>query len=340
MKGRRILRVLARASLVLLVAFGAVLVAGWAFTFQVQETECALLTRFGRPVTSRDASGRTAAALGPGLHFRIPIVDRVYRFDRRIRYLEARPITLSTSQEKAPSVREDRDSRPGGSDHSEANVLVFHAYACWRVVDPLQFQKSMVGNYEAAARYLEGLITSQMGTVIGKSVMTDFFSLEAEDIRIDEIEAGITASVAGGAREKFGLQVLRVGFKRIVLASENLESVKARMLEERKTVAQRFRNEADEIYRRIIAEANKRASIVRAEADMKASQIVADGEAKAAEIYAAAGAKNPEFYRFYRSLTSLKRILFGLSSVVLSADAEPFKLLREAPPEVFEGTRK
>lgn len=218
--------------------------------------------------------------------------------------------------------------------------MVFHAYACWRVVDPLQFQKSMLGNYEAAERHLESLVTSRMGSVIGRSVMKDFFSLRREDIRIDEIEAGITESVASGAREKFGLEVLRVGFKRIVLAAENLSSVKTRMREERKTVAQRFRNEADELYRRIVAEANKKASIIRAEADMKASQTIADGEAKAAEIYAEAGAKNPEFYRFYRSLSSLKRILFGLSSVVLSADAEPFKLLREAPPQVFGKKRE
>lgn len=279
-----------------LFGFGGLLVLFVAFVisrqalFQVNETEQVIITQFGE-------YKRTVQE--PGLATKLPFVQTVNRFDRRI---------LSSDAPKAEYLTQDKKR------------LVADPVTRWRIADPLQFFKTVRDESGARAR-LDDLVFSELR----REVASHEF-----DVVIGTKREIIMDNVAKTAREKakeFGIEVVDVRIKRADLPQEVQMSVFQRMQAEREREAKRYRSEGEEESAKLKAETDKQRTIVLAEAQQDAEKLRGEGDATAARIYAEAYGKDSEFYAFVRSLQAYELFLGKRSTLLLPADGDLFRYL-------------
>lgn len=293
-------------------AVGALLVAVLVFSQAlviVREGESVVRTRFGRP----DATLETA-----GLYRRWPWpVHRVYRFDTRMQNLQgAFEQTLT------------RDGK---------NVIVL-LYAGWRIDDPLRFL-DRVGTPAAAERSLNNLLSNHKHAVLGRYNFSALVNVNPDQIRLEHIEQEILAASAAESLDRYGVELTHVGIRKLSLPEAITEQVFERMRAERAEAAERYRAEGAAQAIRIRAEADSLREQHLAEAEAQARLIRAEGDARAAEFYRVFE-QDPELAMFLRKLDVLEEVLGPKSTLVLSADTEPFDLLRTAPPAPRNPERK
>jgi len=277
----------------------------------VNENEDAIIVRFGKPV-------RTIQKAGWYFHLPVPI-ERVKLIDTRLQHGSIRLSETLT-----------RDKR---------NVII-PMYFAWRVAEPLKF----LNNIETPARAsgkLDSLITSMRNSVVGNN---DFNALVGTDSnRIGEMEDEILALAAKDAGEHFGVELVRLGITEIKLPKGNTESVFRRMRSERKREASTYRAEGKASSDRIKTEADTESRHLIAEARKTAEETRGKAEAEAATIYAEAHGKDVDFYRFLRSLQSLRAVVDKNTTLVLDTNSSPFNLLRteaSADPVQFVSPKK
>jgi len=292
---RNVLRIVAGLLVVFAILF-------FGITYQVREGNKAVVTRFGRPV-------KVVQEAGLGWKWPWPFEYAVI-IDSRRRVFDTRHIEMLTRDKK--------------------NVILL-SYAVWSVDDPLKFYQS-VGSVEAAEAKLDGLITNYKISVMGKYDLKALVSTEKSDLKVDQIEKEILASVEEQAKDKYGITVEQVGFKRLSLPEENVKNVFKQMRAERAQYASRYRAEGEREASKIRSETDLKAAQIRAEAKEKAAQIRGDAEAEAAKIYSEAHSLDPEFYRFVRSMESLNKLIGNQTTVVLRTDSEPFSFLKSKNP--------
>ncbi len=293
-----------------------VLVILSATTVILREHEGIVITRFGKPVRVLQESG---------LHWKMPWpIESIFRVDQRLDFLEVR-ISEALTEDKR-------------------NVIL-PVYLMWRPADPLKYLQT-VGARESAATKLDALVTSARNEVLGSYSFPELLSRDGQDLQFFAMEQQILERVKPQAAGAFGIEVVSIGFKQITLPEANTRFVFRRMTAERTQHAARFR-----------AEGKQQANEIRAKTDAEKAAIIADArqyaeeksgiaEAKAAEIYADAHSEDPEFYRFLRELQVLREVVGNNTTLVLDADAPPFRLLKDAgesrsepePPE--QGPRK
>ncbi len=286
-------------------ALGLLLLALFALT-QVMailpEGETAVLTTFEQPQRVLDR---------PGLYFRWPWpVQRLYRFDARVRVLEGTFEQTLT-----------RDGK---------NIVVM-LFAGWRVRDPLRFLER-VGGTAQAEQNLNGLISNYKNAVLGRRPFAALVNTDPAALKFDEIEGEILAAVQPEARARYGVEVEFLGIRKLALPEAITEKVFERMRAERKEAAERYR-----------AEGEGEAIAIRAEADSRRDQRLAAAEAEARRIRAAGDAAAAEFFQtfekdaelaiFLRKLEVLYETLGTNATVVVGADTPPFDLLRGARPD-------
>ena len=265
--------------------------------FIVRQGEVAVLTTFGKP---------QQALTTAGLYVRWPWpVQRVYRFDARVRCLDGAYEQTLTQDGK--------------------NLLVA-VYAGWRIRDPLLFLER-VGTEVQAEQNLDGLLRNHKTAVLGQFPFSSLVNVRTNDLRFEEIERRMLDAVRPEARERYGIDVEFLGIRKLGLPESITAKVFDRMREERKTIADGYRSEGEGEAIRIRAEADsaRDQTLARAEADAK--RLRAEGDAQAAEYYRVFE-KNPELAMFLRKLEVLEQTLKEKSTVVLSSDTEPFDLLR------------
>ena len=242
----------------------------------------------------------------PGLCSKIPFIQSVVRFEKRVLTSDTAPGEYLTLDKKRLKV--DHVSR-------------------WRIVDPLQFYKS-VHNEEGGLARLQPIVFSEMRDELARHDFSDVIFVKREEI----MEA-----VATSARERvkeLGIELIDVRIKRADLPSEVQESVFARMRAERERKAKMYRAEGEEEAFKIRARADKQKTIILAEAYEESQKIKGAGDAEATRIYAEAFEKDPEFYDFLRSLEAYEKFLVGKTTLVLGSDSELFKYLDSSkPPE-------
>ncbi len=273
------------------------LILFFAITYQVREGQRALVLRFGKAVTVVDEAG---------LHGKLPWpIERTVVLDGRARMLNTVATEMLTRDKK--------------------NVVLL-AYMVWKADDALRYYQSL-GTIEAADLKLNGLVTNAMISVLGKYELSALVSTDPQDLKVDEIEAEILGDVAEKAREKYGVEIVEVGLKRLALPEGNTRYVFEQMRAERKQYAARYRAEGEREASKIRAKTDLEVAEIRAQAKEAAATIRGEAEAEAARIYAEAHAMDPEFYRFMRSLDTLGKVLGKKTTVVLRTDAEPFDLL-------------
>ena len=266
-----------KALLVLLAGLGVL--AGLS-VFTVDERQVAILLQFGK-VERTD--------LKPGLHFKVPVVQSVLKFDARIQTLDSDPQNYLTLEKK--------------------NVIV-DSFVKWRIVDVRQFYTSAGGSILQANNRLGEVILKRIRDEFGKRTIQQVVSGERAEI-MDELRVA-----ASDQADELGIEIVDVRIKRVDLPEDVGQSVYNRMRAERLEVAKRFRSEGEEQARVLRANANKDREIIIAEADREAQITRGSGDARATEIYAAAFGQDREFYKFYRSLDGY-RTAFGSTSDIL-----------------------
>ena len=261
--------------------------------FVVEQTETALVLQLGKPV---------GEIRGPGLHFRIPLVQSVSFYDTRYLEYDAQARELITNDKK--------------------NLLVDN-YARWRITDPLTFYKTVINEAGAQAR-LDDIIYSQVREQLGKYDLIASVATKRAEIMLD-----VTRRTAEAAQQ-YGIEVVDVRIKRADLPPANEKAVYARMQAERHREAQRYRSEGERDAQKLRSEADKQKAVILAEAYRLAEVQKGKGDAQAAGVYAAAYGKDREFYSFVRSLEMYRKGFKDGDILMLSPDDELFRYVRSS----------
>lgn len=271
------------------------LVIGSFSVFTVSETEKAILFRLGEIVRTN---------FEPGLHFKIPLITNVSKFDKRVLTLDAEPERFLTSEKK--------------------NVMV-DAFVKWRIDDVGAYYRATGGDERNAALRLAQIIKDGLRSEFAKRTIQEVVSGERAQI-MDILTSNANRQVA-----QLGITMVDLRIKRIDLPDEVSSSVYRRMEAERARVARDFRSRGAEAAERIRADADRRRTVTVAEAYRDAERIRGEGDARAAEIYAQAYAQDPEFYGLYRSLNAYQNTFRGGNNVmVLEPDSEFFRYFNNA----------
>ncbi len=266
-----------------------VLLVGSQSLFVVDEREQAILLKLGKIQRSDFA---------PGLHFKLPFINNVRFFERRLLTLDAEPERFLTSEKK--------------------DVIV-DSFVKWRIQDVESFYKATAGgDMRRAALLLYQKVNDGLRSEFGKRTVQEVVAGERAEIM------GIVTKKANLAAADLGVRVLDVRVKRIDLPPEVSNSVYARMRAERERVARTFRSRGAEQAEKIRAEADRERTVLLAKAYRDAEILRGEGDASAAEIYASAYEQDPEFFSFYRSLDAYRNSFRNKGDLLILDPASDF----------------
>lgn len=270
----------------------AVLVAVAAFIlfnafFIVDQRQQAVITQFGNPVR---------IVKDPGLAFKVPFVQTVLFFDKRILELDAPPEEVIAADRRR---------------------IVVDAFARYRISDPLRFFQSV--RIESVARQrLSSILSSSLRGVLGQRALAALLTAERADM-MRQIRDQMRTQATG-----LGIEIVDVRIRRADLPKENLEAVFGRMQTERQREAAGIRASGDEEAQRIRSEAEKQVTIIRAEATRKADILRGEGEAERNKILGEAYGRDPEFFEFYRTLKAYEQSMTGNNTTMVISPDSPF----------------
>jgi len=287
--------------------------------FVVYETQQAVITQFGKPVGE--------AITSPGLNIKVPFMQRVHIFEDRFLEWDGDPNQIPT-----------KDKR----------FIWVDMYARWRITDPLLFFQRLNDERGAQSR-LDDILDGETRNVIAKHELIDLvrssnrpFEVSEDLIDIGETPASenvkfgrekLTAEVLANAQKRttdLGIEILDVRFKRINYVDAVRQEVYARMISERQRIAERFRSEGAGEAARIAGEKERELRMIESEAYRQAQEIRGKADAEAADIYAASYSRDPDFYRFLKSMETLKTSVDEESTLLLSTDGDLLEYLNSA----------
>jgi membrane protease subunit HflC len=261
--------------------------------YVVDESEQAIITRLGEYKRTIDS---------PGMNFKIPVLEKVNLFEKRILTSGALPAEFLTLDKKR---------------------LVADHVTRWKIVDPLLFYKTVRDLAGAKAR-LDDIVLSEMRRELASHDFSQIISTERENV-MDTI-----ASYARKQAKEFGIDIVDVRIKRADLPQEVQDSVFARMMAERQRIAKRYRSEGEEEAFKLRGETDKKRTILMAKAYEESQKLRGDGDAAAAKVYAEAFGQDAAFYTFVRSLEAYEKSFVDKSTMLLSPDSSFLKHLRES----------
>jgi membrane protease subunit HflC len=273
-----------------IVVIGLGIVLSQSF-FIVDETEQALVVRFGQPVRE---------IREPGLNFKIPVAETTIYYERRALDVDPPRQQVILSDQK----RLDVDS-----------------YARYKIIDPLQFFRAVRTEREASSR-LSVVINSSLRQVLGNKTLIDVLSEQRAQIMTD-----IRAEVNESAK-RFGMELIEVRIRRADYPDATKQNIFDRMTSEREREAREFRAQGNEQAQKIRADADKQRTVIVAEAQKEAETLRGEGDGQAIKIYAGAFGRDPAFFDFYRSMQAYRKVVTegsGDTTMVLSPDSDFFK---------------
>lgn len=273
-----------------------VVFVGVSSMFQVAAWEKAVLFRLGEIVRTD---------IQPGLHFKMPFINNVRKFDGRILTLDVAPERFLTVEKK--------------------NVIV-DSFVMWRIADVRRFYTAVMGDERNARQRLEQIVKDGMRGLFSKRTVNEVVSGERSTI----MEALVAD--ASSQAEEIGIQIVDIRVKRVDLPAEVSNSVFRRMQAERARVAKEFRSQGAEAAEKIRADADRQRQVLIAKAYSEAEQIRGQGDAIAADVYARAYGADEDFYAFFRSLQAYRHSFDdGNNIMLLEPEGEFF--------EYFSGSR-
>jgi modulator of FtsH protease HflC len=265
--------------------------------YRVPQWMQAVVVQLGEPV-------RTVQE--PGLYWKLPFVQNVLWFDRRLMEYDAQPRELLTKDKQQ---------------------LVVDNFARWRIIDPLQFYRT-VRNEDGARSRLDDIIYSNVRENLGRHSFSEIINTKRSSLMEE-----VTKRTDEKARE-FGIEVMDVRIKRADLPEKTEMNVFSRMRTERERLAKKFRAEGDEEARKVRSESDKEVAILMAQA-RKTSEITrGQGDAKAVAIFADAYGRDPSFYEFVRTLEAYRVSIQPGTSVILSPGSDFLRLMGSADAKI------
>ena len=265
--------------------------------FAVAEGQTALLLQFGRIVRS---------GYEPGLHFRLPLVQQVQRFDARVQTIDSAPERSMTSEKKDVDI---------------------DFFVKWRISDAAKFFVSAAGDEGKARTLVVPIVMDGLRSAVSTRTLQELVSGGRADVT-QHLVSDANTKTAG-----FGIEIIDLRIKRIDLPEDGsvIGSVYDRMKSERKKVASQLRAEGEEQARTIRADADRQAQVIKAEAYRDAEKARGEGDAAASQIYAAAYGKDADFYAFYRSLEAYREAFSSPNgTLVLDPKSEFLHYLQES----------
>ena len=292
--------------------------------YVVEEGQQAVVLQFGRPV------GATVSEAG--LHFKIPFIQEVRRFDKRLLIWDGDPNQIPTAGRE---------------------FIWVDSTARWRIVDPLKFLQSVATEAGAQSR-LDDIIDSVVRDLVSANILVELVRSaswqtpkaevleEASKEVVEELKKeinlgreGLTRAVLSVVRKitpQYGIEVVDVRIKRLNYVESVREKVYARMISERKQLAARFRSEGEGRSAEILGNMEKELREIRSEAYRTVQEVRGKGDATATKIYGDAYGRDKEFYAFSRTLENLKASKNKNATLVLTTDSDYYRYLKEANP--------
>ena len=315
------------------VALGILLTLSGLF-YIVDETEQAVVTFFGEPVTivlgsmpdslradfQKDLDAydtvenkEVTIKQGAGLYMKIPFVQKVIILEDRILEYDSEPTDIVTKDKKH---------------------LLVDNFARWRIVSPLSFIQTVRTENGAQSR-LDDIIYSVLREQLAMSALVEIVRTDNSSASLDEhIKTGrevimqAVTKKADAAARRYGIQVIDVRIKRADLPKENLNAVFGRMKEERSRISKQYRSEGEEEAAKVRAETDRDVKIILAEAYKEAETTKGRGDGEAAAIYANAYGSNEEFYKFLQSLETIKQSTTPADQLIMSTKSGVYKYLK------------
>ncbi len=291
--------------------------------FTVNQTEQVIITQFGRSVGEPITS--------PGLHFKLPFVQQVNRFDKRYMAWDGPMVEMSTK---------------------DKTYVQVDTFARWRIAKPMQYYLRLRDERSAQSR-LEDILGSETRTAIARHELIEAVRTDKDrQPKQDETLAGANADALGLLRPirygrvaiekgifdaaapklaEFGIELLDVRFKRINYNPQVLERIHQRMISERLQIAQRFRSEGEGEAARINGNRDRDINEIESSAYKQVQEIRGEADAKATAIYAKAYTQKPEaaeFYRFLKSMETYSKVVNQDATLVLSTNSDLFSMLK------------
>ena len=262
--------------------------------FVVKETEFAIKLQL-RELLRSD--------YGPGLHFKVPLLQAVEKFEKRV-------MTRNYPEEQFLT--------------SEGKILNVDFYVKWRIADVSQYYRSTGGSEEAAAARLAEVVKDGLKGTIARRTIQQVVAAERAELIADVLTS------AGSSVRQLGITLVDVRVKRVGLPDDVSESVFNRMRQDFARQAAQLRAEGEEQAIRIRAEADRQRTEILSGAARDAEKMRGEGDAKSASIFAAATQRNPEFFAFYRSMQAYRKAVGREGDVlVLSPDSHFFRYLQQ-----------
>ena len=305
---------MSKSRLSLVIVFAALVIAGQA-AYTVSETEQVIITQFGEPVGE--------PLVSPGLHFKIPFIQRTNVFEKRFLEWDGNPNQVPT-----------RDKR----------FIWVDTYARWRIVDPLLFFQRLRDERGAQSR-LDDILDGETRNAVARHDLIELVrssNRDPEDVLIEsEEEAAILEEIARGRREvtrqiletaagrtaDLGIELLDLRFKRINYVEEVQQDVFARMIAERQRIAEEFRSEGQGESARIHGERERELAQIQSEAYRRAEELRGEADANATRIYADAYNRDEDFYAFTKSLETYEATMDPETLFILGTDSELLRFL-------------
>lgn len=264
---------------------------GFSSIFIVDETEQVVILQLGKPVKT---------VTKPGLNFKLPFpIQEKITFDDRLLEYDSPPEEILSKDKKS---------------------LIVDNYVRWKIVDPLQFLKTVQAIPTAKSR-MDDIVYSELRRELGTHDMVEIITENREEIM------DVITRESNSATLDYGISVVDVRIRRVDLPAENEASIYARMEAERKRQANKFRSEGEEEAQKIRAATDRDKTIILADAYKEAEKIRGEGDAKAVQVYARSYSSDPKFYEFVRTLDTYKKVVDDKTTLVLPSDSKLFKLL-------------
>ena len=268
-------------------------VVGFSSIFIVDETQQVVILQLGKPVKT---------VTEPGLNVKLPFpFQEKITFDDRLLEYDSPPEEILSKDKKS---------------------LIVDNYVRWKIVDPLQFLKTVQAIPTAKSR-MDDIVYSELRRELGTHDMVEIITENREEIM------DIVTRQSNSATLAYGISVVDVRIRRVDLPAENEESIYARMEAERKRQANKFRSEGEEEAQKIRAATDRDKTIILADAYKEAEKIRGEGDARAVQIYARSYSADPKFYEFVRTLDTYKQVVDDKPTLVLPSGTKLFKLLMD-----------
>ncbi len=287
-------------SILILVVLIAVVLGLYLISFQVRETQKALVTTFGKPTRSIDK---------PGWYWKWPSpINTVHKFDSRARLFQG--------------LMEETTTRGG-------EPIVVTSYVIWRIGDPLQFLEA-VQNQKGAETKLRSLLSNTKNSIVGRHYFSEFVNSDPDKIHFAEIENEMLETLQNQAKRDYGIEIKAVGIRQLGVSEKVTKEVFERMKADRKIKTDATIAQGKAEATRIKTDAESKRTQLLAIVEAQAKAIRGTGDAEAATFYSMLEV-DPEFAIFLQNIDAWKKIFKQKSQIVLGADFEPMGLFKGTP---------